>query len=78
MIRFSVIDCVEKTGTLITGIYGTIDPQPSDGMPEKTKFRAIEEAKGPAWYKHELIQLLTLNDIKCFTFQIRNTHKRIC
>lgn len=65
-VRFTKIECVEKTGTLVTTIYGTIAPQSSDELPRKGMFKAIEQASGPAWYKEELIQFLTLNNTKCF------------
>ena len=65
-VRFREITCVQKTGTLITGIYGIIAPQSSDGLAEHGGFRANDEVRGPAWYKQELIQFLTLDNTKCF------------
>ena len=51
MVTFTKIECVEKTDDLITGIYGTIAPQSSDSQPTKGRIRAIDEAKGPVFYK---------------------------
>ncbi|MGI0101449.1 MAG: hypothetical protein ACREA7_02515 [Nitrosotalea sp.] len=41
------IKCIEKTGTLVTGIYGIIASQSSNTVPTEGKFRAIDEAKSP-------------------------------
>lgn len=70
ILRFTEIECIEKTGTLVTGIYGTIEPQSSCVVPQKVRFRATETDKSPAWYKKELIQFITVgkpqNEIRCF------------
>ena len=51
MVTFTEIKCVEKTDGLIIGIYGTLAPQSTYGVPTKARLRAIEEARGPLFYK---------------------------
>lgn len=71
MVLFTEIECVQKDGTLIVEIYGTIAPQSSDGQPTKARLRAIKEAKGPIEYifpdgKKKFIQFFTTKGTKCF------------
>lgn len=42
MVTFTEIKCVEKTDGLIIGIYGTLAPQSTYGVPTKARLRAIE------------------------------------
>lgn len=51
MVTFIQIECVQKTSGLVTGIYGTIAPQSSDGVPTKGLLQAKDEARGPVFYK---------------------------
>lgn len=71
MVLFLEIECVKRDGNCITAIHGSIAPQSSEQRPTPGTLRAIDEAKGPAWWMHPKhgklsIMFFKMNGKNCF------------
>lgn len=71
MPTLTAIRCVERNGDRIVGIYGTLAPESSNGIPQEARIRAIDELRGPLEWIHPqhgkmFIQFLTQDGVHCF------------
>ena len=69
--KLTEIKCVEKNGNFVVGIYGTKEPESSNGTKEEIRLLAYDPIRGPIDWAHPqhgnlLIKKLRIMNIPCW------------